>query len=379
MTPIPCFVVAPDGSGASTVFAPRLCIVGPLPPPAGGMANQCEQLIRLLRHEGVQVDVVRSNAPYRPSWVAGLPFLRAGVRLLPYLWALWQAAGRAQVLHLFANSGWAWHLLCAPALFIAKRRGTPVIINYRGGNAESFFEKAPGHVLGSLRAAALRVTPSRYLLRVFQRYGLDAQIIPNIVDLSRFVPVPRRDFGDAPRLVIARNLEPIYDIATAIRAFAQVRLRFQAAELQVAGTGPELGRLQLLVRNLGLEGAVHFAGRIDNAQMPLLYAQADCVLNSSTVDNMPISILEAFASGLPVVSTNAGGIPDMVEHGRSGLLVAIGDAEAMARSTCQVLEDPDLAQQLGQAGLAEAQKYAWPRVAALWLEAYRLAALRRAP
>ena len=360
--------------GAAAAGLPRLCVVGPLPPPAGGMANQCEQLVRLLRQDGVEVDVVRSNAPYRPAWVAGLPFLRAGFRLLPYLWALWRAAGRAQVFHLFANSGWAWHLLSAPVLFIARLRGAAVIVNYRGGNADPFFARAPGRVLRNLGAAALRVTPSRYLLGVFGRYGLDAQVIPNVVDLSRFTPVPRRDFGDAPQLVIARNLEAIYDIATAIRALAQVRLRFSAAALTVAGTGPELPRLQALALSLGLGEAVHFAGRIDNADMPRLYAHADCVLNSSTVDNMPISLLEAFASGLPVVSTNAGGIPDMLEHGVCGLLVEVGDADAMAQAACRVLEDRALALRLAQAGLVEAQKYAWSRVGTLWLDAYRRAA-----
>ena len=377
LAPVPEPVVAPraaDAAEAASGDLPRLCIVGPLPAPAGGMANQCEQLVRLLRADGVQLEVVRSNAPYRPAWAGRVPVLRAGVRAVPYLWALWRAAGRAQVLHLFANSGWAWHLFSAPALWIARRRGAAVIVNYRGGNADPFLTEAPKHVLRSLRHAALRVTPSSYLLRVFAKYGLAAQVIPNIVDLSRFTPTPLRDFGDAPRLVVARSLEPIYDIGTAIRALAAVRRRFVGALLTIAGSGPELARLQALSASLGLGEAVHFVGRTDNADMPRLYAAADCMVNPSTVDNMPISLLEAFACGLPVVSTDAGGIPDMVEHGVTGLLVPAGDADAMAREICRVLDDRTLAQSLVQAGLAEAQKYAWPRVAALWLAAYRQAA-----
>ena len=115
-------------------------------------------------------------------------------------------------------------------------------------------------------------------------------------------------------------------------------------------------------------------GKVMWDALPRLYAAADCMVNPSTVDNMPISLLEAFACGLPVVSTDAGGIPDMVEHGVTGLLVPAGDADAMAREICRVLDDRTLAQSLVQAGLAEAQKYAWPRVAALWLAAYRQAA-----
>jgi glycosyltransferase involved in cell wall biosynthesis len=354
--------------------APRLCVVGPLPPPPGGMANQCEQLVRLLRQEGLDVQLVRTNAPYRPAWAGRLPVLRALFRLVPYLMRLWVAIGRAEVVHVLANSGWAWHLCAAPAIWIARWRGTPVIVNYRGGKADEFLAAAPAHVSTALAAAALRVTPSAFLQRVFERHGLNAEVIPNIIDLSRFAATPRRQVGAAPHLVVTRHLEAIYDIATALRAFAEVRKVVAGARLSIAGTGPELPRLRALAAELGVLDAVRFLGRIDNADIPAVYASADCVLNSSTVDNMPISILEAFASGVPVVSTDAGGIPDMVEHGRSGLLVAVGDHAGLAREVLRVLHDPALAGALVQAGRAEAERYRWERVRDQWLAAYRRAA-----
>lgn len=359
---------------------PAICVVGPLPPPSGGMANQCEQLVRLLAAEGAHVELVRTNAPYRPAWVERLPLIRAGVRLLPYLLHLWQAAARAGVMHILANSGWAWHLCAAPAMLVARVRNTPVIINYRGGNADTFFAAAPRHVLRTLARASLRVTPSTFLRRVFSRHGLTAEVIPNIIDLSRFTPAPPRSFGDAPHLVVTRNLEPIYDMPTAIHAFARIRQAFPQARLTLAGSGPELARLQLLVAEIGLQGSVHFSGRVANADMPELYSSADCMLNPSTVDNMPISIIEAFASGVPVVSTCAGGIPDLVEPGVSGLLVPIGDHEAMAQEALRVLQDAGLAMALRQAGLAQARHYAWPQVRRQWLDAYRrVVAARRTP
>ena len=349
---------------------PRVCVVGPLPPPSGGMANQCEQLVRLLIGEGARVELVRNNAPYRPAWVRHLPMLRALFRLLPFLVQVVRAAGRVDLIHVLANSGWAWHLLTAPVLLVAGLRGTPVIVNYRGGNAESFFARAPRHVLWSLQRVTLRVTPSAFLQRVFAKYGLAAEIVPNIVDLTRFAPTPSRDFGDAPHLVVARNLEPIYDMPTALRAFVQVREAFGNARLTIAGAGPECAALEALAAELGVTTSVRFAGRIDNADMPALYADADCALNPSTVDNMPISLLEAFASGVPVVSTDAGGIPDMVEHGTSGLLVPVRDAEAMAREAIRVLRDAGLRQRLVRAGLDQAQRYAWPQVRERWRATY---------
>lgn len=349
---------------------PRVGLVGALPPPSGGMANQCEQLIVLLRSEGVSVELVQTNSPYQPLWVGRIPVLRAMFRLLPYLARLWRAAGRVHVMHVLANSGWAWHLFVMPAMVIARLRAVPVIVNYRGGNADSFFSNDVGLVLKMLAQVSLRVTPSVFLQRVFARHGLSAEVIPNIIDLSRFTPMRPRSFGDAPHIVVTRNLEPIYDIPTAIRAFAHVKNLYRGATMTVAGSGPELANLQALVSTMRLNDAVRFSGRIDNARIPALYASADCMLNSSTVDNMPISILEAFASGVPVVSTRAGGIPDMVEHGVSGLLVPIGDDKAMAREMLRVLQYPEIAAGLRQAGLAEAEKYAWPQVRAKWLDAY---------
>ncbi|MBB5204002.1 glycosyltransferase involved in cell wall biosynthesis [Inhella inkyongensis] len=352
----------------------RLCVVGPLPPPSGGMANQCEQLVRLLRAEGLQVELVRNNPPYRPAWVGRLPVLRAFARLLPYLWALWRAAGRNQVMHVLANSGWAWHLFAAPALWIARQRGCAVVLNYRGGLADEFFANAPRHVLKSLARVQLRVTPSSFLERVFAKHGLHAEVIPNIIDLTRFRPRPETDPGAAPHLVVTRNLEPIYGIPTALQAFALLRQRWPQARLTVAGSGPELERLQLQCRALGIQDAVHFSGRIANADIPALYASADCVLNPTTADNMPISILEALASGVPVVSTDAGGIPDLVRHEHSALLVPVGDAQALADAAARVLSDAPLRARLRQTGLQQVQAYAWPAVFRQWLAAYQRAA-----
>ncbi|MCL4695866.1 MAG: glycosyltransferase [Burkholderiaceae bacterium] len=349
---------------------PSVCVVGPLPPPSGGMANQCEQLVRLLGAEGVAVELVRNNAPPRPAWVGRLRFVRAAFSLVPYMLRLWRCVGRADVVHVFANSGWAWHLLAAPALWVARQRCVPAIVNYRGGLADPFLRTAPGHVHRALRRSALRVVPSGFLREVFARHGLDAVVIPNIIDLTRFRPQPPRDFCSAPHLVVTRNLEAIYDIPTALRAFAEVRRHFPAATLTVAGSGPERAALERLSADLGIATSVRFAGRIENARIGLLYAGADLMLNPSTADNMPISILEALASGVPVVSTDAGGIPHLVQHERSALLVRPGDASAMAAAALRVLGNPALAARLRQQGERDVTRYGWPAVRDQWQSVY---------
>lgn len=366
-----------DELGPDAPEVPRVCIVGPLPPPSGGMANQAEQLVRLLKGEGVPVLMVQTNAPCWPAWIEAVPLVRAFARMLPYVARLWAAVGSADVAHVFANSGWAFHLFVTPALIIARFRNVPVIVNYRGGNAATFFQTAPSYVLRFLGQVEMRVTPSAYLQRVFANFGLSATVIPNIIDLARFEFSPGRSFGLAPKIVVTRNLEAIYDIPTAIRAFARVRQVFPKASLVIAGSGPERDPLQKLSKVLVPDAPVKFTGRVDNADMQSLYADADCLINPSRVDNMPNSILEAFASGVPVVSTNAGGIPDMVTDGVSALLAPVGDDAALASHVLRVLQNSAVASALREAGLAEAKKYAWHEVKRSWLDAYRLAASRK--
>lgn len=367
-------------SAEGSVAGLRMALVGPLPPPAGGMANQTRQLAELLRAAGAEVDLVPTNPPFRPAWVGKLPVLRAGVRLAAYVLRLWRAAGRAQLLHVMANSGWSWHLFAVPAIWVARARGVPVVVNYRGGGAADFLARSQRQVRFSMRQVAALIVPSGFLVNVFQRFGIAAEIVPNILDLARFRPADAarpgaaaRQGGPRSQVVVARNLEAIYDNATAIQAFALLRQRLPGALLTVAGSGPEAGRLQALVLALGMNDAVRFTGTLDRDAMAALYATADVSLNPSLTDNSPNSVLESMASGVPVVSTDVGGVPFILEHGRTGLLVPPGDAQAMAAALYRLLTDEALWQSLATASQAEVQRYAWPQVAARLLGVYRRA------
>ena len=346
----------------------RIAMVGPLPPPSGGMANQTRQLAELLRFEGVQVEVVGTNPPYRPAFVGRLLGVRALFRMVPYLVALWRAFGRAQLVHVMANSGWSWHLFAAPAIWVAHHKRVPVVVNYRGGNAEQFFADSFARIKPALALASTVVVPSRFLASVFARYGVATRIVPNIIDLARFPP--RSCTPAAPHLIVTRNLEPIYDVGTAIRAFAIVRKRHPDARLTVAGSGPARVDLEALAVELGVADGVTFSGSLDNREISALYRSASLMLNPSTVDNMPISILEAWASCVPVVSTNVGGVPYLVDEGRNALLVDARRPDAMAEAVLRVLESPTLASSLAEAGRAAAERCAWPYVREAWFDIY---------
>ncbi len=350
----------------------RIGLIGPWPPPSGGMANQTLQLHRLLTEEGLTVELVQTNQPYKPAWVAGIPIVRALFRLLIYLLRLWEVAGDSDVLHVMANSGWSWHLFAAPAVWIGRLRGVPTVINYRGGKAEKFLTKSLTTVKPTLNASAKVVVPSQFLKTVFQKFNIETIIVANIIDIVRFKCTEHtKENRSNPHILVARNLEKIYDNAMAINAFKLVLADYPNATMTIAGTGPEKQNLVELVEKLGIANKVTFTGRVDTKDMPALYQSASIMLNPSQVDNMPNSILEALASSVPVVSTNVGGIPYMVEHEKNVLLVDSKDSQAMAKAVSRLLEDEVLRTNLVSAGLQLVENFSWPVVRDQWLNTYR--------
>lgn len=353
----------------------RVLVVGPLPPPNGGMALQTEALVRCLRSEGLQVEVVANNAPYQPAWIARVPGLRAGFRLLPYLLRLWRGSGRNDLVHVLGNSGWAWYLFAAPALHIAHWRGRPALLNYRGGLAEAFFATAWQRVEKTLRITDALAVPTEFLQQVFAGRGQRAEIVPNILDNALFQPAvtPVHQL----HIVVTRNLEALYDNASALRAFALVQKQVPDARLTLAGEGPERSNLEQLARQLGISERVSFAGRLPREQVASLLQSARIVLNPSTADNSPNSLIEAMAAGVPIVSTAVGGVPQLCRANREALLVPAGAPEPMATALLRLHRDESLRANLVHAGLQRAAEFSWPAVWPQLQHCYRAAIAQR--
>ena len=326
------------------------------------MANQTKQLKALLEQSGAQVELVAVNAPYKPSWAGKIPVLRALFRLIPYFFSLYRVFKRSDVVHVMANSGWSWHLFAAPAIWVGKMTKCPVVLNYRGGHAAEFFERSWQTVNRSLSKVHSIVVPSDYLKEVFQTWGKEATVIPNVLNEKRFYPEQESSAKDEKHIIVTRNLELIYDIETAIRCFDELRKSTPNARLSIAGTGPEKANLEALVDELGLSEVVTFVGQLNLEQVSELYRSADMMLNTSTVDNSPNSVIEALACGVSVVSTNVGGIPKLVKHERDALLVDPRQPVVMAEQAKRLLEDDELRHQLMQNGFETIDKFKWQNV-----------------
>lgn len=212
------------------------------------------------------------------------------------------------------------------------------------------------------------VVPSQYLVDVFGGFGLRACAIPNIVDQTEFC-YRRRDVL-RPRFLHNRGLEAHYNVPCTIRAFAAVQRRYPEASLTIAHNGPVKDQLQTMVSEIGLRN-VSFVGAVSQERMRELYDAADVYLMSPDVDNMPLSVLECYASGLPVVSTAAGGVPFIVENGRTGLLAPVGDYRSLAEAALRLLEEPGLGLWLAKNARKECYQYQGASVASEWARLYR--------
>ena len=348
---------------------PRIAIVAASLDIVGGQAVQAHALLERLRSEGWDVSFVPVNPRFsqRSAWLRQVPLLRTVVNQGLYLPSL-AALRQADVVHIFCASYWSFLLAAAPALAIGRALGKRVLLNYHSGEAPDHLERWGVLVHPWLRLADEIVVPSEFLARVFARHGHQARVIHNIVDLKRF------DFRDRtslrPVLLSNRNLEAHYGVDNTLRAFALLRERRTDAELVVAGAGSEEARLRCLAQELAVPG-VRFAGRIAPDAMPSLYERADVFVNSSTIDNQPLSVLEAFAAGVPVVSTPTGGIASMVRDGETGTIVPAGDPEAMATAVERLLAEPARAREMALRAHAELRSYSWGMAREQWARAYR--------
>ncbi|MCF7981272.1 MAG: glycosyltransferase family 4 protein [Pseudomonadales bacterium] len=340
----------------------KIALVGPLPPPAGGMARLTEELEELLTSSGLEVELIRTNPSYRPKFISRIKGVRALFRLCGYLSKIYKSCSNVDLFHVMANSGLSWHLFSAPVLWLAWIRRVPVVLHYHGGEAEKFFSKSWFLIKPSMVKASLVIVPSKFLSKVFSGRNIHSEIVPNVVDIERFQMKDVPTFGintkkSFPQIIVVRNLEKIYDIKTAIQAFALINLQYPTARLTIAGSGPEEQALKREVARLDITEETNFCGRLNYKEIINLYMGADVMINSSLVDNSPVSIVEAFASGVPVVSTNVGGIPYLIKPEINGMLVEPNDPRMLADAVLNILEDSELRKELIEQGKKDAKKF----------------------
>lgn len=323
----------------------------------GWVTTQSEVLAGLLEQHGVGVRLSSSS----------IPPLRRAIDHARDLWR-WRRDLDVAVVSVFSGRAFA---LTDEALLVARTLSIPTVAWLHGGSLPEFGERHPRWTARVLRQADAVVAPTEFLRRWSTDMGRDATVVPNVLDISAY-PYRVRD-RLRPKLLWMRTFQELYDPLTAVRTVAELRRRGVQATLTMAGQEKGLlGDTTRLVDDLGLNAVVSFAGFVAGERKLALLADHDIFLNTNVVDNAPVSVLEAAASGLAVVSSGVGGLPDLLPNGFAARLVTPGDSGAFADAVEGLLAEPALVEPMVRAARAVAERSGWDAVREQWLDQFRM-------
>jgi N-acetyl-alpha-D-glucosaminyl L-malate synthase BshA len=213
-----------------------------------------------------------------------------------------------------------------------------------------------------------------------QNYGVekDIEVIPNFIDTQIFRPVDARNLKRllAPNgeklLIHISNFREVKRVKDAIKAFKIVLDEGVKAKFLLVGDGPDRGECQVLARELGIWQQTRFLGK--QSELASILSASDVFLIPSGNESFGLSALEAMACGVPVVSSDVGGLPELNVDGETGYIVKVGDVETLAARILSILREPELHSQMSRAAISRATgKFAKERIVPMYEAAYQRA------
>lgn len=268
-------------------------------------------------------------------------------------------------IEVFSGQAFIWaELVC----FLLHRLNKPIILGLWGGNLPAFTSKNSRRVDKLLRSATLVIAPSLYLLEKLRPFtSTKITVFPYGVDLSRFQYRLRSKVE--PKLISMRGFHSIYCPWIAVEVVALLKNTFPGIKLVMTGGNKHDGsfeKMEEIVQKNSLQEMTKYTGFIGKPDLEQLVISSDILINTPRIDNTPVSVIQAMASGLCVVSTNVGGLPYLIDDEADGLLVPPNDPEAIAAAVQRILIEPRLAARLSANARAKAQRYDWSVILPKW-------------
>lgn len=286
-------------------------------------------------------------------------------RLGEMLWAVLRYGRREQpvVIDVYSTLGFYYALACGG---LCQWLGIRYYCVLHGGNLPARLQRSPQLCRWLFGKASRLIAPSAYLQAAFQQAGYAAEIIPNFIPLANYSFKERPPLR--PRLLWVRAFDATYNPAMAIQVLHTLLQQYPNATLCMVGPDKDGSRAacERLAQELGLTDRVRFTGQLSKQEWIALSADYDIFINTTNFDNTPVSVIEAMALGLPVVSTNVGGIPYLITHEEEGLLVEKDDVAGMTAAIVRLLREEVLATRLAKQAREKAEHFDTERIVAQW-------------
>ena len=321
-------------------------------PASGGISTQIDMLSRYLEKDDYKTGILSLKG-------------NVGHRVMSVL-KLFKIGRKYDVFHIHACSDWGF-LPAVIGITIGKLFKKKIVLTFHGGNGERFFDKHPNLVKSFLNKTDCNIVPSGFLEKVFAKYSLPCVVVSNIIEVHTAIYHKRNRIS--PKFISIRSFTPTYNILCTIKAFKQVKDSYPEATLTLLGDGPLRMELESYVASESIKD-ISFVGLVPNDQIYKYLNEADIMLSSPLVDNMPISLLEGFDAGLLVVSSNVGGVPYIVEDGQNGLLFESDNEQQMAEKILWALNNETAALKIMQHANQSVRKYTWESIGKQMKEIY---------
>lgn len=330
----------------------KIALISPFPPAVGGMAVLAETLKKSLQDQDLKIIPINTHPDVNSFFKKEKKIYKIH-QLIVFLFELRKVAG-CRCAIIISSSGDYFYSKGLTSLHICRIFGCKIILDFVGGGLLQFSEGDRLKLLKKLEKFDQIIVPSSPFKVSFEKAGVKCILFPHIVDIEKYSP----DKGviTTPVFLSAKNLEEYSNVGSIIRAFALIKTHYPMAKLLITGRGPQKDYLKNLTLELNVKD-VEFLEGLANEDMPGVYKRATVFLHATRIESFGIAIVEALASGTPVISTNVGGIPDIIKDGHNGYLIDYNDHQAMADRAIYLLKNKMVYDSFVREGIKTAQLY----------------------
>lgn len=286
-------------------------------------------------------------------------------RFFDMLFSIWNYRKRLDLVLIDTYSTSAFYFASACGL-LCKMLSIPYVPILHGGDLPLRLKvsKRSSHLLfdGSL----INVAPSLYLKDAFEQFGYKVQYIPNFIPLEKY-PFKLRT-KVRPRLLYVRSFHKTYNPLLAIDVLKVLSVKYSDAALTMVGPDKD-GSMQEArdkASQYGILDRLTITGRLSKDEWINLSPDFDIFINTTNYDNMPVSVLEAMSLGMPVVSTNVGGIPNLIDDRQNGFLVRPDSSTSFVDMISLLVEDADITKRISAGARQKAETFSWAKIRPLW-------------